>query len=99
MGAGFESFATAINLLFGFAALCTLIVGIVYFRDPKSYDEDIAALRRKLDEHEPTDPQYNQARQVYAVGVAEASSHSPSRSGASQLSGNDEGDTSDGGAD
>ncbi|TQF26530.1 hypothetical protein UNPF46_33425 [Bradyrhizobium sp. UNPF46] len=64
--------ATITVTVFGVAALVTLGVGIYWLFNKRARLRDIAEMRAKLDELEPSDPEYGAVRALYTSMVLDA---------------------------
>ena len=64
--------ATMTDTVFGVAALVTLGVGIYWLFNKRARLRDIAEMRAKLDELEPSDPEYGAVRALYTSMVLDA---------------------------
>ena len=61
----FNYITIAMTSLYGLAALIIFCAGIYLLFNKKSRRRQLADLKAQLDELEPTDPKYNQARALY----------------------------------
>ncbi|MBR0850652.1 hypothetical protein JQ543_23120 [Bradyrhizobium diazoefficiens] len=64
--------ATMTVTLFGIVALVTLGMATYWLFNRRTRLRDIAALRQKLDELKPSDPQYGAVRALYTSMVVDA---------------------------
>lgn len=64
--------ATAFTSLYGLAGLTLLGVGIYWLFNKKARQAQLAELRKRLDELQPTDPEYNQVRALYTSMMIDA---------------------------
>ena len=58
--------------VFGIVALFALGLGVYWLINKQARLRDMAELRRKLDELQPTDPEYNAVRALYTSMVIDA---------------------------
>ena len=60
------------TILFGVVAVVSVALGIYWLFNKRARLRDLAELRKKLDQTEPTDPEYGAVRALYTSMVIDA---------------------------
>lgn len=72
----FNGAAIVFANLYGVVGLVCVGIGIYWVFNKKAKKRQLAVLRKRLDELQPSDPEYNQVRALYASMMLAAASHS-----------------------